>query len=976
MRFPRRRSILLGPAFLCACAAGDGDGGGRPDDDAAAGADVAPEASTAEGGGSEAIAPRGTLLVAAERAAAAPPPAFDLEPLRRVARHPDTSGDDVRAIVAGGDASIPLLLAGLRADGAAAGGAIRLLQLLPRRAAPELLLLLDDPEPTVRERALRGLELLVEWWAADEDAPRTVERLLAGAETVPEGEAIRRVRLVRLARCRDARVAAALAPFLDAAEGELLAEAAGAAGACGSPARPLAPALLRRLDGIVATDRLPVTDGPEPNPVTALGVALARIGPPDAAFVAEFAGRLDDPASRGRALLILDAWDEEAAPALPRILAMADDGDRWSRRRATAALLGIPGAEREAVRRLLGVRTDEERWATGGARTRLRDLGPRAESVLPLLEAAAGSADVDECVAALDLLGWLPVETSPAVRRILRPLLGSESARTRAAAVGAWLRTEGSEPEDREVLVAGLRDASASVRREALTAAADVRWERDGTLAAAVAPLLGDADDELRALASQAILAIGIAPPEIVGAVRDNLRSPVRPVRLGALRVARLLGPGAASLVPELLDLSQDYDVGPEAIEALAATDVLDDRVREGLSVAAADQRKLLFAAYAAFGARASFLEERARACALEVSARNGLLDVARGSRESDDFVPWLLRHRERFTARDVAEAIRECGPAGIPWLLEEAARWDRPPLELDAAIASCGAAAVPPLDRAVRQGPPEQAALALRFLVDRFPAAADPLVPVALTSGDPRVRAQALRGLAASVRRGAAGPTALVTAREGVSEGPAVRAAAFEVVAALGTSAADLGPAAREALRDPDADVRIAAAGAVWAVEGDAAAAVSVLRAELNALTPAWGWPRIGLGRGRPETDYGATERRWVSAARVLAGMGPEGAPAAEDICWAAQRHGDPGLQARLVEAVGPMGPAAGRAARQIVRMVTDEDFVRTARMGDDSRRLVRAALDVLPAIGAEVPPEVRGLAAPPIGRSAFLPR
>jgi hypothetical protein len=92
-------------------------------------------------------------------------------------------------------------------------------------------------------------------------------------------------------------------------------------------------------------------------------------------------------------------------------------------------------------------------------------------------------------------------------------------------------------------------------------------------------------------------------------------------------------------------------------------------------------------------------------------------------------------------------------------------------------------------------------------------------------------------------------------------------------------------------------------------------------------------------------------------SAVRVAA-AGPAGAPAAEDLVWAALRHWDPGLQRRLLGALVPMGPSAAHVGPPLRAFGSAREDPFFLGFGDDPERLRDTVVRVLAALGLP-PPE-----------------
>lgn len=146
------------------------------------------------------------------------------------------------------------------------------------------------------------------------------------------------------------------------------------------------------------------------------------------------------------------------------------------------------------------------------------------------------------------------------------------------------------------------------------------------------------------------------------------------------------------------------------------------------------------------------------------------------------------------------------------------------------------------------------------------------------------------------------------------------VRVAALEALAARGDATPTQLERIDASLDDPSPHVRIAAAEALCRTTRQTRRALAVLQAELDLPAPGWSWS-IGLPpRPRGETDYADLETHWAAAARAVARIGPDAAPLARPLAWAALRQNEPSLQRIVVESIRTIGPDA-RATLPLLR-------------------------------------------------------
>jgi len=236
---------------------------------------------------------------------------------------------------------------------------------------------------------------------------------------------------------------------------------------------------------------------------------------------------------RGAAAPALAAWGEAAIPYL--VAALADANDL----RADAAVK-LVGARADTFEPLLeALRSEDERMRQRAARC-LGLIAPRSEQ--PAFGAALGAGlhDGDAEVRAHCARALGEVKTAVVMAAIpdLVPALGDESGPVRAAALYALARGAPDDPH----------------------------------LPGAVARGIGDADREVRGVASYCLVLLGGVPPDAAGdlaAVALDARA-YPPTRERAVRMLRVLGRAAEPALDGLAAVLKDWDQ-PASLRAAAA---------------------------------------------------------------------------------------------------------------------------------------------------------------------------------------------------------------------------------------------------------------------------------------------------------------------------------------------------------------------------------------------------------------------
>ncbi len=387
----------------------------------------------------------------------------------------------------------------------------------------------------------------------------------------------------------------------------------------GSKAKAAAPALIAALTAgepaddpgpSIASSGLPEDPfAPEPQP-TAYYAALKAIGAATVpALLEQFAG--PDPKSRETAARALAFLGPAAKPAVPRLVASLDDPDR--RFDAAWALGGIGPLARASIGPLIvGLKDPDPAFRARSAQTLGRidraqsppryhyeNVGQRA--VEPL---TAALADPDARVreASATALCSIGREASVAIPDLAR-LLGDPSADVRAAVLEGLPRFHGIPASERETVARLLADPNRRVR----LAAADAFQDEDMTNLAVVSGLitvLKDSDTEVRARAAL-VLALtnsrdgmtlddrstytGRADPAVLAkmpgacfALQAALSDSDRRVRAASAYVLPIFKSEAKSTIPLMIPLLKDpvqfvriaaaeglRQFGPEAREAV-----------------------------------------------------------------------------------------------------------------------------------------------------------------------------------------------------------------------------------------------------------------------------------------------------------------------------------------------------------------------------------------------------------------------
>jgi hypothetical protein len=831
------------------------------------------------------------------------------------------------------------------------------LMLVPDAATRALLPVLDDPFPARRTRALEALQLLAHWWSVADVAGTVVDRIAAGWAQANVGERLLRLQVIHQAESHRVRARALLADAIRTGSTEVLAEATEIAIALREEGAPLLAVLAERMarDGggpVAGNGRL--GEG-----TLALLRALKELGPPDAEGMVLLGAVLGtgDVFHRNALLPVLGGWGGSSTPLLPQIRRLrADPASRWS---AALALAAIPGGVAEGVRAVLA-EGDSNPWGPSRAGHELDLLGARFSEALPVLLAAADGPSGKEREAALRVLGSAPPELVEVVLPVLRRALASPATAAREAEAAAWASYRDRPlPGEDDVVELALRHRHSEARRVAVMVLG--RWHKgtkDLIQARRIAALLRDPDADVVAWAGHSLEEIGVVPPASLEDVRWALRSTREEAQRGGLAAARTMGEGAGPLLPELLSVASR---SPRyAFDAVAATGVMDERVRAAIEAAVRDDPLSSVFVWQAFGRRAPFVEPAARAVVLEQKGWE-LRSVAKATFDPAEFALWLQAHSAQLGSYSVAWAATHLGVDGLPLLVSGAREHGRGLLaQARKTVQELGPASSAALLRIAAGREDGDAALALELVASVDPVGSVRAFLDAVRRGGEPMRAAAVRGLAAAYRLGVDPTPHLPALVACLDDAPSVLAGALEALAAGRRAPPGTVKLARGLLRHSDARVRIAAAEAVFALAGDAPAALTVLRDVLNTPTPSWAWIGRGGKPARTRDEYSSREQIWVATAETLGRMGAAAAPAARDLAWAALRHGEPRMQRLLTEPIGRMGRGAIDAGPLLQRLARTRST--WLAYHETRKELDQALATVLTGLGLEVPPPPAG--------------
>ncbi len=357
---------------------------------------------------------------------------------------------------------------------------------------------------------------------------------------------------------------AALIELLKDASAPVKATAARALGVLSKAAGPAVPALVSLLQ-----DR-------EESVRTAAAEAIALVGPLDQAATDTLAEGLVSPdnvvrAQTAQALGTIGAAAEEAAPAL--VEAMADRNDRV-RAQAVEALgkIGEPAAA-AAVPGLVRALRDQDNWVSAKAAEALGQMGESDDATIAALVRTLGHLNPEvrrNAALALGNLGGNGAVTGTVLA--LEEAARDEDGGVRSQAILALGTIGCSTPATVGVVLKGFQDADPLVRAAAVVSVG--RWDKPNeAILSGLAPLLEDANDEVKVEAIKVLTKLAGATPAVIdGLCRRLLEDDSALVQANAALALGKLGPAAEAAGGPLLHAAQtgEVSVREQAMRAVA----------------------------------------------------------------------------------------------------------------------------------------------------------------------------------------------------------------------------------------------------------------------------------------------------------------------------------------------------------------------------------------------------------------------
>jgi HEAT repeat protein len=547
--------------------------------------------------------------------------------------------------------------------------------------------------------------------------------------------------------------------------------------------------------------------------------------------------RVWSPAARGLANL-----GPKAAPAVPALvdLLRRPEGSYAFEVHDALARVGAP-----AVGPVLEILSDPgaSPQQTQGATNALTRMGPVAvPKVGPLLE----HHNVLVRAAACRVLGQGGEAARPLVAK-LTERLKDDQVQVRQAALEALGNLGPVSRESTDAVVKLAEDPQVWIRVQALQALTQMGTNADKARPAALAALK-DANLVVRANGLGLLAATDPRHPDLLPRARDLLKEGM--TRSQALAVISRMGAAAAPLAPALVEAMREEN---NVIQRRQLANILT-RVGPAAREAAPELVKLL-------QDKDLFTRQSAAVALRAVGIRRD---------EVPAVVAAIRRDPQSYSRGLLIELLGEQGPAaaGAADLLVEELRRPNWTNQVHAA----GALARVAPERARKEGVPAVE----KWLQNAsyHMAAADAMLRM-----DPRHK------------------EALATVRKALADDEPTRwyprQQAAEIIGTLGPAAKDAVPDLRAALKDPQPPVRWSAAFALWQVNGDADAAVTVL---VDGLRP------------------GPAPFQRYQAVRKLGDMGPAARGALPEL---RVLSGDPDIQVRnlAAEAVRKIDPKARKA-------------------------------------------------------------
>jgi HEAT repeat protein len=521
-----------------------------------------------------------------------------------------------------------------------------------------------------------------------------------------------------------------------------------------------------------------------------------------------------DPLVREEAILVLTDARAAARAAMPGLQALLKDRSRGVRLRAALALWRIEGQTKPAVAAMTEVLGDPSSTQRAELLSYLGEMGGAAAGsaavVLPLLHEEDGivrtqamlairqfgTAALPAILAALSdakprvrrdafqALGLLGPSAKDAVPK-LTALLDDDDAEMRRQALFALGHIGEAARSATKAILKRTRDRDAGVRAASLTALQTIAADAKGARAAAL-HAFKDSDLLVRCRGVLLLRQVDPQHADVLPQTLDLLEQPVG--RSELLLMLNQMGPSAGPAVPALAKLLDDADATTRRLATLTLGNI-GPAARPAVPALLRQLRST------------------------DVNVRQMVVNALRAIRaDSERLVPAVLEAvKEDQTTRSMyLPLLADQGAkaaAAVPWLVEEL---HRPPSYLTMQLAET-------LHQIDPQSAHKEAVPVLRKLLK-------PAGPW---------RAQAARTLR---QLKPDDDEALQTLIECVTNDLNLREQACHHLGTLGKSAQKAAPALRKALGDSTLSVRVAAAAALWKINGETEATVPVL---LEALKP-----------------------------------------------------------------------------------------------------------------------------------------
>jgi HEAT repeat protein len=343
---------------------------------------------------------------------------------------------------------------------------------------------------------------------------------------------------------------------------------------------------------------LAATLGPAPQTAAAPADEEATIqGKPLGYWVEQL--KEDHVLAREESLEVLAQAGAAAKPALPAVRALLKDQPLTVRFRAAVAVWKIGGDPAPAVPVLTDALAGPDRGLRLRAVQELGALGPAAESAAPALvqrladkddavrrdaasalqqigtaavAALAKGAAPDSAVRreSIDLLARLGSRASDAVPALMAALKDDDPKLRTAAAAALW-RVDPTNAAGVPVLVEGFTSTDLAVRRQAMETLFAMR-PRPKEAAATFAAALKGNDIVTRVRAADAAWDLNGKPDEVLPTLTEAVKSNDLNIRGPALETLRRMGPKAKPALPVLVELFATPNIAtPQFVEAVLA---------------------------------------------------------------------------------------------------------------------------------------------------------------------------------------------------------------------------------------------------------------------------------------------------------------------------------------------------------------------------------------------------------------------